>query len=145
MFYNIKQISPSNSRAISAGFVRNLRRICSGIAPSLRAIPVEITRKLSKNCTWIQRKSRVILAEYGKGWQVCPFTHGKSWLFFLILTEKVDPFSNYSQKELTRSPLTRACARILEFIFLMSQCHNVTHVLKLVVSRLIINTQNVNF
>ena len=38
------------SRAISAGFVRDLRRICSGIAPSLRAIPVEITRKSGKDC-----------------------------------------------------------------------------------------------
>ena len=36
--------------AISAGFVRDLRRICSGIAPSLRAIPVEITRKSGKDC-----------------------------------------------------------------------------------------------
>lgn len=39
-----------NSRTISAGFVRNLRRICSGIAPSLHAIPVGITRELGKNC-----------------------------------------------------------------------------------------------
>ena len=38
------------SRAISAGFVRDLRRICSGIAPSLRAIPVEITRESGKDC-----------------------------------------------------------------------------------------------
>ena len=39
-----------NSRAISVGFVRDLRRICSEIAPSLRAIPVEITRKSGKDC-----------------------------------------------------------------------------------------------
>ena len=40
-----------NSRAISAGFVRNLHRICSGFAPSLRAISAEITRKSGKDCT----------------------------------------------------------------------------------------------
>ena len=43
-------LKAENSRAISARFVRDLRRICSGIAPDLRAIPVEITRKCGKDC-----------------------------------------------------------------------------------------------
>jgi len=58
--FRVPEKRSGKSRAISAGFVRSLLLICSGFAPSLRAITIKIARDSGRIYEQIRQKLRVI-------------------------------------------------------------------------------------